>query len=97
MIDQIFETLIMFVEWLIKTSFKSSILVCLILLLQFLIGDKISARWRYALWFLLLIRLIIPFEFVGDLSLHNLLSSVKMEKDVQLPAFHLKYFREFPL
>lgn len=62
-------------EWLFKSSLKASILIVLILIIQFLFRRKMSARWQYALWFLLIIRLILPFEIESRISLFNLVPS----------------------
>ena len=40
---------------------SSSILIVAVLLLRSLFGKRISLRWRYALWGLVLLRLLVPF------------------------------------
>ncbi|MCU0644906.1 MAG: hypothetical protein MUC94_11670, partial [bacterium] len=54
--------LVSFADWLFKTSLKASILVALILIIQLLLRRKISARWQFGIWFLLIVRLILPFD-----------------------------------
>ena len=62
-------------EWLFKSSLKASILVVFILIIQLLLRRKMSARWQYTLWFLLIIRLILPFDIESRFSLFNLVPS----------------------
>ncbi len=49
-----------FLGWLIKTSVQSSVIICLILIIRFLLHKKIAVRWLYILWLLLLVRMILP-------------------------------------
>ena len=67
------ETLNPFFEWLLKTSFQASLLIGLILLLQILLRSRLSVRWRYSLWLVLLIRLSLPWAAQSSVSLFNLL------------------------
>ena len=67
------ETLDPFFDWLLKTSFQASLLIGLILLLQVLLRSRLSVRWRYSLWLVLLIRLALPWAPQSSVSLFNLL------------------------
>lgn len=60
-----------FANWLFQTSLKASILAGFILLIQFIFRKKLSPQWRYALWLLLLVRLVLPFEIESRLSVFN--------------------------
>lgn len=64
--------LVSFADWLLKTSLKASILIALILIIQLLVRRKISAQWHYGIWFLLIVRLILPFDIESRFSLFNL-------------------------
>ena len=46
-------------EWIIS----SSVLIAVIILLRFLLKGKLSLRLQYALWALVLVRLLVPFSF----------------------------------
>jgi beta-lactamase regulating signal transducer with metallopeptidase domain len=59
-------------EWILQTSIKSSVLIGLILLVQWVLRSKLSARWRYALWLLLLVRMLLPFNIESKLSIFNM-------------------------
>ena len=47
-------------EWLWRASWQASVLVGLVLLVQALLRSKLTPRWRSALWWLVLIRLVMP-------------------------------------
>jgi beta-lactamase regulating signal transducer with metallopeptidase domain len=57
--------------WLLKTSIKATIVVALIWLIQILLRNRLPAKWHYALWFLLIARLLIPLEIPTPLSIFN--------------------------
>lgn len=58
--------------WLIDTSIKGSLLIVSILLIKLLLKNRLGARWHYSIWFLLLIRLIIPSAPQSKISIFNL-------------------------
>lgn len=49
-----------FVSWLLQTSWQASVLALFVLLLQRIFRRRLDARWVYALWALVLIRLLAP-------------------------------------
>jgi beta-lactamase regulating signal transducer with metallopeptidase domain len=57
--------------WLLKTSVKATIVIALIWLIQILLRNRLPAKWHYALWFLLIARLLIPFDLATPLSIFN--------------------------
>lgn len=68
------ENLLSFLGWVIRGSFMASILILLVLILQFLLRNKIEARWKYWLWLPVAIRLLLPWAPESSLSLYNVLS-----------------------
>ena len=60
-----------FLEWVWKTSWQASILVLLVLALQWLWRDHLAPRWRFALWLLVVGRLGLPVTFQSEWSLFN--------------------------
>lgn len=58
-------------ESLIKVSWQASVLVALVLLIQSLFRSKLSSGWRYALWMIVLLRLMLPFSPKSPVSLFN--------------------------
>ncbi len=59
-------------DWLLRTSWQAAVLVLLILAAERLFQNRLSPRWRYALWYLVVLRLILPpislpgVDLVGD-------------------------------
>lgn len=62
--------------WVLNSTAAASILALLVLLLKYLLKDKVNARWHYYIWFLLIIRLLMPDAPASPLSLSNLLPPV---------------------
>ena len=52
-------------HWLTRATIEGSIIGGLILIAQYLLRHRISARWRYNLWLLVLLRLVLP-AFPGN-------------------------------
>lgn len=50
----------------------ASLLIGIILVVKVIFKDKISARWYYAMWFLLILKLIIPNLFITPYNLFDL-------------------------
>jgi beta-lactamase regulating signal transducer with metallopeptidase domain/peroxiredoxin len=60
-----------FFNWLLRTSWQASILVVLVLAVQWLFRRRLSAGWQYALWFLVVVRLALPSMPASSWSLFN--------------------------
>ncbi|EGW37006.1 M56 family metallopeptidase [Desulfosporosinus sp. OT] len=60
-------------NWVIKSSLMASILAVLILLINYALRNKLAAKWQYAIWMLLIIRLLIPCEIQSPWSIYSLL------------------------
>ena len=58
-------------DWLLWTTIQGSVLIVLIVLLQFILRRKLPVRWHYLLWVLLLIRLAVPWLPESKMSLFN--------------------------
>ena len=52
------------VEWIVS----SSVLIAVLILLRFVLKGKISLRLQYALWAVVLVRLLVPVSF-GDTAM----------------------------
>jgi len=61
-----------FFQWLLKATLQGSVLVCLILLVKLLLRHRLSVRWHYCLWLILLIRLSLPWSPQSSLSIYGL-------------------------
>src|SRR5665648_1250022 len=61
-------------NWTIKSSIMASLFVILILLVKYALRNKLDAKWQYAIWMLLIIRLLIPYDIQSPWSIYSLLS-----------------------
>jgi len=61
-------------RWVLRTSAQASVLICLILVVQAVLRRKLAPKWHYALWFLLIARLAMPWTLESGFSLFNLFS-----------------------
>lgn len=59
-------------QTVIDLSLMGTLLTLLILLLKSLFGRRLSALWHYTIWFLLILRLVMPVAPENKLSLYNL-------------------------
>ncbi|MGW8754779.1 M56 family metallopeptidase [Bacillus wiedmannii] len=63
-----------FFDWVIKTSIMASILVGLILCIKILFRNKLTPRWQYMLWIILIIRLVLPWSPDSSYSIYSVLT-----------------------
>jgi beta-lactamase regulating signal transducer with metallopeptidase domain len=56
-------------NWVLQTSWQAAVLACLIILGHTVFRKRISPAWRYGLWSLLLVRLLMPFPPQSALSI----------------------------
>ncbi|MFB6589048.1 M56 family metallopeptidase [Bacillus thuringiensis] len=63
-----------FFDWLIETSTMASILVVLILCIKVLFRNKLTPRWQYMLWMILIIRLVLPWSPDSSYSIYSVLT-----------------------
>src|SRR5688572_31452689 len=74
----------------VRASWQACAMALLVLLLHRLFGERISARVRYNLWLLVLLRLALPVTPESPLSIYNLfrgaaVDPVALEQDAELP------------
>ncbi len=58
-------------DWLLRASWQAAVLVLIVLLTQWALQKRLSARGRYALWFLVLLRLALPMSPRTAFSIYN--------------------------
>ncbi|PGQ45453.1 M56 family metallopeptidase, partial [Bacillus thuringiensis] len=63
-----------FFDWMIETSIMASILVGLILCIKVLFMNKLTPRWQYMLWIILIIRLVLPWSPNSSYSIYSVLT-----------------------
>jgi beta-lactamase regulating signal transducer with metallopeptidase domain len=61
-------------HWLLRASWQASVMIVLVFVLQWVFRRQLSPRWRYRLWFLVLVRLVLPMSPPSALSLFNYLN-----------------------
>src|SRR6266436_5190237 len=59
-------------SWVWKTSLAAIVLIGLVLLFQWVLGKLLPPRWRYALWLLVVLKLLIPAGPSSHYSIFNL-------------------------
>src|SRR5208283_2456260 len=59
---------------LLKASWQAGVLILLVLAVQWALRRRLSPRWRYGLWLLVVARLALPWTLPSSVSLFNLLS-----------------------
>jgi beta-lactamase regulating signal transducer with metallopeptidase domain len=62
-------------HWLFNHSLQAGVLVLLVLLVQWVFRRQLTHRWRFALWWIVLARLLLPFSLESAVSLFNVLQS----------------------
>ncbi|PFN46189.1 M56 family metallopeptidase [Bacillus thuringiensis] len=63
-----------FFDWMIETTIMASILVGLILCIKVLFRNKLTPRWQYMLWIILIIRLVLPWSPDSSYSIYSVLA-----------------------
>ncbi|HEX3000620.1 MAG TPA: hypothetical protein VHR86_10355, partial [Armatimonadota bacterium] len=58
---------------LLKISAQASMLILLVLAVQWILGPRLQPRWRCALWLLVMLRLALPSTISSPTSVFNLL------------------------
>lgn len=71
-------SLLGFTAWLLKSSGQTAVLIALVLAAQWLLQKKLAPRWRYSLWLLVLIRLMLPFSPESAFSIFNYTRGVSL-------------------
>lgn len=63
-------------QWVIMSSIMASVLICLILFTKLIFKNRLGANWHYYIWFLLIIRLMIPYAPKSSISIFNVVTKV---------------------
>lgn len=56
------------------SSALASLLILMILVFKLLLKDKLGVRWHYAIWLIVIIRLLIPYGIQSSLSVFNIIN-----------------------
>lgn len=60
-----------FFEWALRASWQGAILVVAVLFAQLVLRRQLNARWRFNLWLLVVLRLLMPFSPESAVSVFN--------------------------
>ncbi len=60
------------VDWLWRSTWQGSVLILLVLFVQWIFKKRLSPSWRYSLWLLVLVRLALPVSWESGWSVFNL-------------------------
>ncbi len=66
------------IETVWRSSWQAAVIALLVIAVQLLLRDKLPARWRYNLWLLVLLRLIVPITPSAKFSVFNLAPRVEV-------------------
>ncbi|MCR8631973.1 M56 family metallopeptidase [Paenibacillus radicis (ex Xue et al. 2023)] len=62
-----------FFDWVIRASLMASVLVVLIVMIKWMLRNKLLPKWHYLLWLPVVIRLVLPWAPESSFSVYNLL------------------------
>ncbi|MDP5276406.1 M56 family metallopeptidase [Chengkuizengella axinellae] len=71
-----FETMF---ETILRLSIMSSVLIGIILLTKAIFKDSLNAHWHYYIWFLVILRLIVPYTPESSVSIFNFLPQISQQ------------------
>lgn len=86
-------TLTKIFDWIIISSVAATFLTVIILVIKGITRTKQSAKWHYYIWFILVIRLMIPYAPNSSLSIFNTITPI-VEK---IPAHENSLIVETPI
>jgi beta-lactamase regulating signal transducer with metallopeptidase domain len=65
-----------FFDWLLHSSIQAGIVICLILLIQGVLRGRLTIRWHYVLWLILIVRMVLPLAPQSRFSIFNLVTNL---------------------
>ena len=68
-----------FLAWLLYSSLMGSILIGLILIIRLVFKNRLGANWQYLIWFLLIVKLLMPYAPESSFSVFNLFNHVTIQ------------------
>jgi len=79
-----------FFDGVLKTTLLASVITILILIIKAVLNNKVKPGWHYALWLVLMLRLLIPFGPQSEFSIENLISKIHSAQPSEVKsAIHL--------
>jgi bla regulator protein BlaR1 len=75
-----------FTSRLLEMSWQASLLICAVLVVRWLVGRRMPAQWRHALWLLVLLRLVLPWTPSSRVSIYSVVPSPIQIATARQPA-----------
>jgi bla regulator protein BlaR1 len=75
-----------FLNWLAENALAGTVLTGVIIVAKRLLAEKIAIRWLYFLWFILIARLIMPFQVESPVSVFNFIRWLPLVQSVVHPS-----------
>lgn len=72
--------------WMLRVSIEASVLVLVVLAMQQIFQHRLTARWRCALWSMVLIRLILPMDLPSKYSIASAVSLMAQKVKYSFPS-----------
>jgi bla regulator protein BlaR1 len=60
-------------QWLIRSTLHASVIVCLVIAIKALLSAKLTPRWHYYIWMVLIARMLMPAAPQSTVSIFNLI------------------------
>ena len=77
--DHLVDCLSTLTAWMWRASWQASVVVLVVLVVQWTIGRRLAPRWRYGLWLIVVARLVMPVCPPSTISIFNLLPFASRE------------------
>ncbi|MBN2318408.1 MAG: TIGR03435 family protein [Acidobacteria bacterium] len=74
--ESVSDGLVAVFNWIAQTSIYAAVIIVVIAAVQRLVRHRLPARWSYALWMVLLVRLLLPASIESDFSAWNLVPQI---------------------
>jgi bla regulator protein BlaR1 len=70
---------------LLEISWQASLLICAVFVVRWLMGPRMPAQWRHALWLLVLLRLVLPWTPASRFSIYSVVLNPIQIASTQAP------------
>ncbi len=60
-------------QWLVKSTLQASVVICIVLAVKILLAKKLTPRWHYILWMLVIVKMVMPVSMQSSFSIFNLI------------------------
>jgi bla regulator protein BlaR1 len=75
-----------FTARLLEMSWQASLLICAVFVVRWLMGPRMPAQWRHALWLLVLLRLLLPWTPASRFSIYSVVPNPMQAVSTRAPV-----------